>query len=595
MAEQTTSDQKEKPNDEPLPSASDSTAVVPKKIPHLEFTESKQEIGTRLTSLISTFRDEAEQQDEILSGLQKEALNNPNFGNRSMCTQWTNAEVCHWLASIDLQDYVDAFYRSSIDGTILLNDTTEESLTNDLNVKPIHCNKLLREIESLKKHSTETLDSNDANLSDIIATIKKENEELLSELQRQKSLNTELNTNNEEFHSIPKQINADETTDDKALREIIESQNKMIEDLSNELQQLQIVSNKKMKELEKKNKKLQDGYIQIETHYQKQLEHSRVQSKSLRAQISSMNDGDNNGQIGLLWAENEYTAKDLENEREKRIMLEGSLKTMQINLNREQQKRKLLESQTSRLTAELTKYLTTNAQQNKDDNATQQSNGTHRRFSRFKLNKNKNKHNAKEVKATAETSSPRRLTVNESKLRRKPSMDAKAGWLKFLSSAGGMGDKLNNIQHKWSKGKSDDSAEEDKEIETVTASPQRRKTLGETVLNTFQKIQNAAHQKIQKKNINYDDAKFVDIADVVIGNGTNGMDKDDHDYVADEDSSAEEAHQIVVTQPIDKENSKQTQREREDSLARKGDGAIALEFTPDMVALPQVTEPDASV
>ena len=99
---------------------------------------------------------------------------------------------------------------------------------------------------------------------------------------------------------------------------------------------------------------MQDGYIDIEHHYQNQLKHSMQKSQNLQKQISHKNE---HGQIGLLWSENESTAKELEYEREKRNLLEASYKDIEFRLNTEIQKRQLLESQCRRLTAELTKYL----------------------------------------------------------------------------------------------------------------------------------------------------------------------------------------------------------------------------------------------
>merc|ERR1712129_499949 len=117
---------------------------------------------------------------------------------------------------------------------------------------------------------------------------------------------------------------------------------------------------------------------------------------NLQAQITS-NQSTDNGQIELLWSENENTAKQLETERAKTKLLETQYKTMEFKYNREMQKRQLLESQTRRLTAELTKYLDAEM----DD--------------------------AKESVIDEQTS---QMPMHY----RKASMNAKAGWLKFLSS-----------------------------------------------------------------------------------------------------------------------------------------------------------------
>merc|ERR1712154_206781 len=111
-------------------------------------------------------------------------------------------------------------------------------------------------------------------LSEIIATIQKENEHLLNDLEQAKNLKT-VSTQSGDFQSV---------SNGKSMSEIIESQNKIIQDLTQKLKEsnkIQIKSNQKIKELQKKNKKLQNGYIRIESHYQSLLEHQRAKSKSL--------------------------------------------------------------------------------------------------------------------------------------------------------------------------------------------------------------------------------------------------------------------------------------------------------------------------
>lgn len=111
--------------------------------------EAKEEMATALTTLISTFRDETIQQEELLSAMEQDALA-ANFGDISRAAQWTKKEVSHWLTIIGLQEYIDSFLSASIDGAILLNDLNTNFLKNDLKVKALHCNKILREIAKLK-------------------------------------------------------------------------------------------------------------------------------------------------------------------------------------------------------------------------------------------------------------------------------------------------------------------------------------------------------------------------------------------------------------------------------------------------------------
>ena len=111
--------------------------------------ESKEEMATALTTLISTFRDETIQQEELLSAMEQNVME-ANFGDNSRAAQWTKKEVSHWLTIIGLQEYIDSFLSASIDGAILLQDLNADTLQNDLKVKALHCNKMLREIAKLK-------------------------------------------------------------------------------------------------------------------------------------------------------------------------------------------------------------------------------------------------------------------------------------------------------------------------------------------------------------------------------------------------------------------------------------------------------------
>eukprot|EP01083_Nonionella_stella_P195430 719910_1 len=102
------------------------------------------------------------------------------------------------------------------------------------------------------------------------------------------------------------------------------------------------------------------------------------------------------------------------------MMLELSLKNVQLLLNNERQKRKLLESQTSRLTAELTKYLTS---------IDQNPSNKKERFARFKSIKKRKNTNDKDIKDNNGA-----IDTNAS--------SAKTGWQKFLNAAGSVSQKM---------------------------------------------------------------------------------------------------------------------------------------------------------
>ena len=100
---------------------------------------------------------------------------------------------------------------------------------------------------------------NDSNLNDIISQIKKENEDLLSQLQQQKAINAELTSNiNNDFKSVgsiddTSTTNKDKngtSTNGKSLNEIVVSQEKMIKELTNQIKVNTSKFTKKIKELE---------------------------------------------------------------------------------------------------------------------------------------------------------------------------------------------------------------------------------------------------------------------------------------------------------------------------------------------------------
>lgn len=62
---------------------------------------------------------------------------------------WDEYEVCYWLKSLNLTDYILIFFNNHIDGDILLNDISKDILMTQLNIKSIHCNKIVRQIAQL--------------------------------------------------------------------------------------------------------------------------------------------------------------------------------------------------------------------------------------------------------------------------------------------------------------------------------------------------------------------------------------------------------------------------------------------------------------
>lgn len=96
---------------------------------------------------------------------------------------------------------------------------------------------------------------NDSNLNDIISQIKKENEDLLSQLQTQKAINAELTSNvTNDFKSVGSIDDA--STDNKEKNGTTTNgkssidQEKVIKELRNQIKALQSKYTKRIKELE---------------------------------------------------------------------------------------------------------------------------------------------------------------------------------------------------------------------------------------------------------------------------------------------------------------------------------------------------------
>jgi len=64
--------------------------------------------------------------------------------------KWTVAQVGTWLEQNNLGMYTHVFTQNQIDGNILINDLTEDLLSNNLNVSNLHIPKMLRGILKLK-------------------------------------------------------------------------------------------------------------------------------------------------------------------------------------------------------------------------------------------------------------------------------------------------------------------------------------------------------------------------------------------------------------------------------------------------------------
>merc|ERR1712228_283698 len=88
----------------------------------------------------------AEIEEIIISEMQT----NTEFGFDARALEWSPAEVCNWLKSIQFSPYMEVFYSAQILGDVLLQDLGSKML-RQFKVKSMHIAKLLRQIENLRK------------------------------------------------------------------------------------------------------------------------------------------------------------------------------------------------------------------------------------------------------------------------------------------------------------------------------------------------------------------------------------------------------------------------------------------------------------
>ena len=83
------------------------------------------------------------------------AIATSTSGPRNL-SNWSMDDVCHWLKSLDLENYEDTFRDNAVDGDCLLM-LDSNLLKDELGIKALgHRSKILKQIDVLKKemHST---------------------------------------------------------------------------------------------------------------------------------------------------------------------------------------------------------------------------------------------------------------------------------------------------------------------------------------------------------------------------------------------------------------------------------------------------------
>merc|ERR1712157_652086 len=91
------------------------------------------------------------EEEKLMNELEKQQEENDNFGAIENAENWNHFEVAHWLDSeVKLQEYMVAFIKEGIDGSILLSDLGNDYLTMELGVKRVHVQKIMRAIVELR-------------------------------------------------------------------------------------------------------------------------------------------------------------------------------------------------------------------------------------------------------------------------------------------------------------------------------------------------------------------------------------------------------------------------------------------------------------
>lgn len=328
--------------------------------------------------------------------------------------KWTVNEVCYWLITIGLQEYVTNFHSNSIDGKALLSHTFNKSvLKNTLNINSLHTPKILQSIHHLRQHQpkktwkdgkNDSIDSNIQSLQNEISRLKlKFENQLRIHKQSEEKTNLSHNINIRSIKSIYE-------AHMESLQIEVEDKSSMIELLQQDADDNNQSQRMEIEKYKNRALELQDGYIKLERHYQRQLNDSNKKSKKLQLKLKNINYSNENVQqkcdlsnklssesssfsstdntttvdigfemkfnvivtdskttsknvsneamVNSLKLENEELKNNLKVESMTKVLLQSKLQMLTFELNLEKQKRTLLESQTQRLTQELTKYLT---------------------------------------------------------------------------------------------------------------------------------------------------------------------------------------------------------------------------------------------
>eukprot|EP01084_Bolivina_argentea_P117869 209241_1 len=96
---------------------------------------------------------------------------------------WNKSEVAYWIISIGFEQYAFKFYALPIDGDMLIRDMNKESIIEDLGIMKIHSNRILRQIDKLRKIINERFDNDIMDLIHIEPDLERPTKDIIESLQ----------------------------------------------------------------------------------------------------------------------------------------------------------------------------------------------------------------------------------------------------------------------------------------------------------------------------------------------------------------------------------------------------------------------------
>ena len=146
--------------------------------------------------------------------LRRMAEDDATFAVPKRAHKWSVEEVSHWLYTIKIPDYVDAFKEKLVDGSILLSDLSDDQLRTELGIKNYHIGRINREIAKLKELATPPLAESDFVVDQgyipektAVETVTELNRELTDQKDINSALSIELERANQQLLTL-KEIQA---------------------------------------------------------------------------------------------------------------------------------------------------------------------------------------------------------------------------------------------------------------------------------------------------------------------------------------------------------------------------------------------------